>query len=130
MRLRRIGVPRLVSLPMSGMARSLLLSLRALSRSMDTGTGRQGTCSRGGRRPNSISPSTITTPPRSCTRYVNKMTTLTDEDLLSHAETLKGNVVLITGAANGVGRVRYLHFLRHLRGLTIIPMEIDCNVDA
>jgi hypothetical protein len=56
------------------------------------------------------------------------MTTLTDEDLLSHAKTLKGNVVLITGAANGVGRVRYLHFLRHLRDLTIIPMEIDCNI--
>ena len=54
------------------------------------------------------------------------MTTLTDEDLQLHAEALKGNVALITGGANGVGRVR--QFLLYLLGANcLIDRRRPCD---
>lgn len=47
------------------------------------------------------------------------MTTIPDDQLLSNAETLKGKVVLITGAANGIGQVRCRNF---------VPQEVDLRV--
>ncbi|KIP05100.1 hypothetical protein PHLGIDRAFT_108665 [Phlebiopsis gigantea 11061_1 CR5-6] len=53
------------------------------------------------------------------------MTSVTDEQLLEHAERIRGKVLLITGGASGIGRAAALLYAKH--GASVVIGDVDAD---